>query len=227
MKNSAEMSKKGATWTVRVVLNMNNEYVSFKFNKKQTLADVIDIGQQLLQGIRKGGKIEDSVQFVHMAKHMDKGTTHAGTLRDRLPDVEVARESNVVFSVLGRGKQVLHIRVRDASGKSVPGRKNLGRPVSGTKNPGQELYNAFLPTTRHTVRNRPSLKVLKCRKGKKNTKCRYVSRVEKDDGKNGECREENKQCLVSALRNHPSDYVSEDDWNGFWASVAQYNMEER
>ena len=69
-------------------------------------------------------------------------------------------------------------------------------------------------------------KIFKCRLSESRKgpmKCRWSKRSPGPDGGEGSCKEKNKQCLVSALRNNRnnrSQIVTETDWANIWGDVA-------
>ena len=134
---------------------------------------------------------------------------------EKLPDLDGGDGNRVLFTVFGEKTRRLYVRVR-REGKVVSGgRKNRGLPVSGAA----QIRMALSPRAARAPRAKID-KVFKCRKGgPKNQKCRYVSRVNKEDGKGKECEKENKQCLLSALRWHPGDYLTHANWERIWKDV--------
>ena len=103
------------------------------------------------------------------------------------------------------------------------GRKNRGLPVSEAAH----IRMALSPRAARAPRAKID-KVFKCRKGgPKNQKCRYVSRVNKEDGKGKECERENKQCLLMSLRLKyaKTDYLTRQNWEDIWKEVHAYTEE--
>ena len=154
----------------------------------------------------------------------ERGGTRRGgrdLTRDKLSDLDGVGGNRVLFTVIGEKRKLLYVRVR-REGKIVSGgRKNRGLPVSEAAH----IQMALSPRARAP---RAKIdKVFKCRKGVKNQKCRYVSRVNKEDNKGKECQRENKQCLLMSLRlNYPKiEYLSRKNWEDIWKEVHAHTEE--
>ena len=208
-------------WTLYLAVVGREGVKVLKFKQQKTLEETIQTGKEILSSI-KNSEIDDnaikSIITLYQWK-VDKSPSWDGDYTsEKLPDDLDAGDGNrVLFTVFGVKTRRLYVRVR-REGKVVSrGRKNRGLPVSGAA----QIRMALSPRAARAPRAKID-KVFKCRKVK-NQKCRYVSRVNKDDGmdKKIECQKENKQCLLMSARKkyRNAQYLTQKNWEDIWKEV--------
>ena len=155
-------------------------------------------------------------------------------MKDTMKDV-----NSVVFSVFPNvqedffvGPDVLYVRVRDEKGYVVPSKNNRGLKVSrGEKLANKQIQKAF----RRAGKAARERKVFKCRMSEVNVRrrteegsyaskmCKWGKRDPGLDKEEGTCTQQNKQCLVSAVRSVTGNLVTARDWAIIWQNVAKYS----
>ena len=211
-----------------------------KFKEKQTLNDTIQMAKDLSQRVGN----EPALKQLLSGKLDPKKTIQ--TSAGRLPmGLDMKDVNSVVFSVFptkidnayqdffaGPGKgDVLYVRVRDEKGYVVPSKNNRGLKVSrGEKLANKQIQKAF----RRAGKAARERKVFKCRMSEVNVRrrmseegnakmCKWGKRDPGLDKEEGTCTQQNKQCLVSAVRSVTGNLVTARDWATNWQNVAKYS----
>ena len=235
------MSKKNAIWTLYLARAYTTDKTPLgtdktgetmevqKFKEKQTLNDTIQMAKDLSQRVGN----EPALKQLLSGKLDPKKTIQ--TSAGRLPmGLDMKDVNSVVFSVFpnayqdffaGPGKgDVLYVRVRDEKGYVVPSKNNRGLKVSrGEKLADKQLHKAF------KARTKQERKVFKCRMSEVKRKkgnaqmCKWGKCSPEIDKQEGTCTQQNKQCLVSALRSVTGNLVTARDWAIIWRDVAKYS----
>ena len=207
-------------WTLYLAVVGREGVKVLKFKQQKTLEETIQTGKDILSSI-KNSEIDDNAikSIITLYQWKVESSSWDGDTSEKLPDdLDDAGDGNrVLFTVFGVKTRRLYVRVR-REGKVVSrGRKNRGLPVSGAA----QIRMALSPRAARAPRAKID-KVFKCRKVK-NQKCRYVSRVNKDDGmdKKIECQKENKQCLLMSARKkyRNAQYLTQKNWEDIWKEV--------
>ena len=219
-KSKIEMDK----WSVYLALVKREGVKVFKFKQqKQSLDDTIQTGKGILSSI-KNSEIDEYVSL-HRSKLDNKlnewGRGGRDLTKDKLSDLDGVDGNRVLFTEIdGQKRKLLYVRMR-REGKIVSGgRKNRGPSVSEAAH-----IQMYLSPRARAPRAKID-KVWKCRKMK--NKCRYVSRVNKEDDKGMECQKQNKQCLLMSVRlNYPkAEYLTRDNWMDIWTEVHAHTVAE-
>ena len=213
-----------------------------KFKEKQTLNDTIQMAKDLSQRVGNepalkqllSGKLDPKKTIQTSAGRLPMGLDmHWTDVKDVKSNV-----NSVVFSVFPNvqedffvGPDVLYVRVRDEKGYVVPSKNNRGLRVSrGEKLANKQIQKAF----RRAGKAARERKVFKCRMSEVNVRrrmseegnakmCKWGKRDPGLDKEEGTCTQQNKQCLVSAVRSVTGNLVTAKDWATIWQNVAKYS----